>query len=198
VPTYSGWLKEQKGRTDAVGWFAKYWFSLEGRPKLSAVSSITEHLESRGLFQSVEHLTEAHDAAMHEYREVRAGVMRPVADNPGQQDTLPGMETDQPPKEGAFGIPQQSPGEIIAAATAAGVEAGKRHSYPLVDLTAGDIGNSEAILIAILKDLELVKLALGIARDEDGAVVRFPPAVTPFEHADFDWPVLYAVADHEL
>ena len=180
MTTYSGWLKEQKARTDAVGWFAKYWFALEGRPKLSAVSSITEHLESRGLFSSVEHLTEAHDAAMREYRQMRDGVARPVpsADNPGQQDTLPGMEARDDPL---------TPGEIVERATAAGVEAGKKHSYPLVDLTTGDVGSGQAILMAILKDLELVKLALGIARDEDGAVVRFPPAVTPFEDPD-TWP----------
>jgi hypothetical protein len=186
MPTYSGWLKEQKARTDAVGWFAKYWFSLEGRPKLSAVSSITEHLEQRGLFASVEHLTEAHDAAMKEYREVRAGVMRPVADNTGQQDTLPGMEVRDDPL---------TPGEIVDRATQAGVAAAKSHSYPLVDLTTGDVGSGQAILMAILKDLELIKLALGIARDEEGAVVRFPPAVTPFEaEEDFPWQQWYVEA----
>ncbi len=213
--TYSGWLKDQGKRQDAVGWFSRYWFGLEGRPRLSAVSSITEHLEARGLFQSVEHLTEAHDAAMKEYRQVRAGIVQAV------QEQLPGPEHEV--QEGAYGIPQAEAGEhaeeaevasgtiqaselmpgvvsptdvagTVQRATAAGVEAGKAHQA-LTELTAGDAGSAQAILIAILKDLELIKLALGIARDADGAVVRFPAAVGVTEDGeDYPWGDWYADA----
>ena len=186
--TYSGWLKEQKARTDAVGWFAKYWFSLEGRPKLSAVSSITEHLESRGLFQSVEHLTEAHDAAMKEYRRMRDGVVRSV------QEQLPVGNSDTGDPAGEVRDDPLTPGQVVDRATAAGMAAARAHQT-LADLTAGDVGNAQAILLAILKDLELIKLALGIARDEDGAVVRFPPAVAVAEaEEDCPWQQWYAEA----
>ncbi len=215
--TYSGWLKDQGKRQDAVGWFSRYWFGLEGRPRLSAVSSITEHLEARGLFQSVEHLTEAHDAAMKEYRQVRAGIVQAV------QEQLPGPEHEV--QEGAYGIPQAKAGEhaeeaevasgtiqaselmpgvvsptdvagVVARATAAGVEAGERAEQraeqALTDLSAG---YTSSVLLAILKDLELVKLALGIARDADGAVVRFPAAVGVTEDGeDYPWGDWYADA----
>jgi hypothetical protein len=180
MATFFNWLTDQKDRQDATGYFARYWIELKPKPRLSSPSSILSHLEDReeGGFrdQAIEwkegtctglQIREAFDLTLAEYRKVRAQTVEAAAAADGvvQQPQLP--YTD----EGG-----QSPGEIVERATAAAVTAGQAHLMPLIDITAGDAGSSQALLIAIARDLELIKLALGIARDEDGAVVRFPPA----------------------
>jgi hypothetical protein len=195
--TFVQWLSDQKDRQDATGWFARYWKELTPKPRLSSPASILSHLEDReeGGFRSEQiefkdgtctglQLREAFDLTLKEYREVRAQTVEAAAAADGvQQPQLP--YTD----EGG-----QSPGEIVERATQLAVSAGQAHMMPLIDITAGDAGNSQAILIAILKDLELIKLALGIARDEDGAVVRFPPAAG-LPPMDLDWAGWWGQAD---
>jgi hypothetical protein len=159
----------------------------------------------------VEHLTEAHDAAMKEYRQHRDGVVRAVQEQmPGTEEVSRGLfQAVQSAQDGMKAAGEATvtsgtiqadeltpftsltPGQIVGQAAA------QAHKT-LTDLTAGDVGNAQAILLAILRDLELIKLALGIARDEDGAVVRFPPAVAPFEaEEDFPWQQWYLAASRE-
>jgi hypothetical protein len=153
--TFSGWLKEQRDRSDQVGWAAKYWRDLADTPKLSNPGNIERHMRDRGLFESQEGLAEAWEVTMTEYRQQRivasardAGI---TPEQLAQPDPLPGMP---------------SPGEIVASATQAGVLAGARVPSPGVSLAGLD-----AKLNAILAHLGIAQPVM--------------PVETPFEPIDW-------------
>jgi hypothetical protein len=114
--TYVAWLKEQETREqDPVGWFAQFWRDLPDKPRLHAPHSITKHLEERDLFRLTPGLTEAHDAALAEYRKHRERTVRSVASEAGVQ-----VPDDQQPERGLAG-------QAIDSATEKAVAAAQRH-----------------------------------------------------------------------
>lgn len=178
--SFVGWMKDQEKREqDPVGWFAQFWRDRE-HPRLSSPASIAKWLEDQGLFQSTPGLTEAYDATLAEWRKLRAQVVHDTAAQAGVQ--LP----EHSPQFVQEQLPMPGPAEAVARATAAGVAAGAAHRAGSpggkILAASGNLsfqagGNTEALLIHIARSVELIQLALGIARDEDGGIVRFPPAV---------------------
>jgi len=195
MATFASWLKDQQPRTDAVGWFATYWDKLSPKPRLSSPSSIGSHLEDRetggfrdsmigladGTSVTGTQLRDAYDAVLTEYRGVRSQTVEAARAASGyEQPQLP-LSDD----------PELSPGQIVDRATAAATEAGRAHPVTSPSIEGW---NTEALLIHIARGVELIQLALGIARDEDGQIVRFPPAAG-MPNEVLNWPELYALAD---
>lgn len=199
MATFASWLKDQQPRQDAIGWFARYWDALTPKPRLSSPSSIGSHLEDRetGGFRdpAIEwkegtatggNVRDAYDAVLGEYRRHRAQTVAAAQAADGiEQPVLPGMADEEIPAA------PLSPAEVVGRATAAAVEAGRAHNVPSGNVNPANI---EAMLIHIARGVELIQLALGIARDEEGQIVRFPPAAG-MPNEVLDWPVLYAMAD---
>ena len=176
MTTFVQWLNKQADRQDdPVGWFARYWRDLPQRPRLSSPASIARHLEDRGLFvENAPHLQQAYDATLKEYRHVRDQVVQEVSgvDPNAAQPPLPGMPEPQP---------QLGYGEQVEHATRAGVEAAEAAARPKMT----QLDRIETLLAVVSRKLEGIERVLGLASDEDGAVL---PAEIP-------WGDLYAVAD---
>lgn len=104
MATFSSWLSGQISREDQVGWVARYWRDLDGKPRLSSPVSIEGHLRQRGLFESQDGLADAWTAVTGEYRQGRlvaaaadAGVTTEqlaasIERHPSGQEPLPGMD----------------------------------------------------------------------------------------------------------
>jgi hypothetical protein len=197
MATFVQWLKDQEKREgDPVGWFACYWRDLEDKPRLSSPASIAKHLEDRGLFQSVNGLTEAYDATLAEFRAARAGSpLRPVPGPvPGAQDQMPagaaedaqahqreyervrdsqppaGAATFQPPLPGAQEPAQGPAGLAVTHATAAGLAAAQARAQPqqeIITLTPA----SGSQLDRIEAKLDAIMDALGLAEPDE---LRWP------------------------
>lgn len=215
MATFASWLTDQGPRTDAIGWFSRYWKELSPKPRLSSPSSIGSHLEDReqGGFraEAIEwkegtctggQVREAYDLVLKEYRHVRDQVVQAArAADAVEQPQLPGME-EASVTSGTIQASEMSPGEIVSRAAQAGREAAARHQVTSANVNPA---NTEAMLIHIARGVELIQLALGIARDEDGAILRFPPAVeVTYPPADgarvltsdqFDWAGWWEAAD---
>lgn len=171
MTTFVQWLHAQEKREDdPVGWFARYWRDLPQRPRLSSPASIARHLEDRGLFaENAPHLQQAYDATLKEYRHVRDQTAAAVG-GADLSEPLPGMPEP----------PQLSPGQVVEQAARAGMAAAEAARAR----TAPPTGTGDKLDL-ILRKLEGIERILGLASDEDGAVL---PAEIP-------WGDLYAVAD---
>ena len=207
MATFVTWLKDQEKREgDPVGWFARFWRDLEGKPRLSAVASVTKHLEDRHLFEQVHGLTEAHDATLVEYRAHRAGTVRAVAQDAGVQLPLP---EHQP---GAEEPPRGLAGQAVDRATAAAQEAAQARGFitadqmqqgvispaPSVTITGGsptaaDLASLQMLLGAALRKLERIERAMGLATDEDDGAL---PAELPWS-AWYEQAAVFATARGE-
>lgn len=171
MATFTQWLKEQEGREgDPVGWFAQFWRDLEGKPRLSAVHSVTKHLEDRNLFQLTPGLTEAHDAALAEYRHQREAVMRPVP----QERGLAGQAVDR--------------------ATEAGLAAAAKHAQP--EQVQGELFSAELVsdkpqLDRIEAKLDEIRAHLGLAVTAD----RIASGPVTMASWSLDWGGWFAQAD---
>lgn len=161
--SFVGWMHDQEKREgDPVGWFARYWRDLDGKPRLSSPASIAKYLEDNQLFQSVNGLTEGYDRTLAEFRAVRAGSpLHPVPDQPqGVQDQLP-LESPQEPAQGPAGL-------AVAQATEAGLAAAQAHAQPhqeiitLTPATGSQLDRIEAKL-----DRLIIGLGLAVAVEPD-------------------------------
>ena len=173
MTTFVQWLHAQEKREDdPVGWFARYWRDLPQRPRLSSPASIARHLEDRGLFvENAPHLQQAYDATLKEYRHVRDQTVQEAI---SAAQPLPGM-----PEPDAESLPS-SPGQWVEHAAQAGMAAAAQAARP-----ATQLDRIETLLAVVSRKLEGIERVLGLASDEDGAVL---PAELP-------WGDLYAVAD---
>lgn len=173
MTTFTQWLEDQRKREDAVGWFARYWKDLDGRPRLSSPSSIAQHLEDReapggfrdpaitlsdGSTCTGNQLRQAYDMTLKEYRDVRAQIVQAaVPGAQGQQDPLPGMETPQEPAQGLAG-------QAVARAAAAGLAAAQAaQDRAIAGQVLAEAGNVPLMLQLILAKLERIEEALGLA-----------------------------------
>jgi hypothetical protein len=163
--SFVAWMHDQEKREgDPVGWFACYWRDLENKPRLSSPASIAKHLEDRGLFQSVNGLTEAYDRTLAEFRAVRAGSpLQPVPDQlPGVQDQLP-LPDAQEPAQGPAGLAVTHAAEAGLAAAQAHAEPQQARVMTRGELAAGAMAEKTAIqrieakLDAIMDTLELAE-----------------------------------------
>lgn len=194
--SFVSWMKDQeKSEGDPVGWFARFWRDLEGKPRLSSPASIAKYLEDKGLFQATNGLTEAYDATLGAYRAVRAGVVRDAAQADGVQLPLP---EHQP---GAAEPERGLAGQAVDRATEAAVAAAQLHAGGItsppgmgsnVVITSGNaaLGTSEALLAAIYRKLSRIEQFLGLETDEDGGAV---PAQLPWSNW-YEQAAVYATA----
>jgi hypothetical protein len=178
--SFVAWMKDQEKREgDPVGWFACYWRDLE-HPRLSSPASIAKYLEDQRLFENVNGLTEAYDATLSEYRKVRAGIVQDAARADGIQIPLPEHQPGEPVEPGA-GQPASLAGQAVARATAAAQEAVQRHQVTITGQAGGTpVDQVEVMLGIIMRKLERIEAAMGLATDEDDGAL---PAQLPWS----DW-----------
>jgi hypothetical protein len=187
MATFTQWLDEQRDRQDAVGWFARYWKNLEGKPRLSSPSSIAQHLEDReaggfrdphiplpeadGSWCAGDQLREAYDATLKEYRAVRAQIVQSTAEAAGVPqvtETWAGGEAVSPPLPG---MPEPGPAaQAVQRASAAGLAAAQAHGQPVITENAVTVAKT-AQLDRIEAKLDAIMVTLGLAEppDADGS-----------------------------
>lgn len=179
MTTFAGWLADQRKREDAVGWFARYWRDLPSTPRLSSPASICSHLEDRTTQPGQDkagnrlpfgftdpdggqHVRDAYDATLHEYRQVRAQIVQSTAEGAGVQPPL--ADAQQPAEPVSAGLA----GQAVTRATDAAVRAAQRHVQPTrIEITGS--GGVETMLAVILRKLERIEAFLGLPDDLEWA-----------------------------
>jgi hypothetical protein len=78
MATFASWLSEQETRSDQARYIAKWWNTLENRPRASSPAGIEKALRTADPGQWEQYGAQAWGVMLAEYREQRGDTVRPV------------------------------------------------------------------------------------------------------------------------